>query len=142
MKSKINLYVALFVLSISLITFIGFGYLDSISDNLFKIDNVGTHFYPFYLVNSFVGILVYYIGPWIIIPGVFNIVIIFKEFHKSHLTFFIFFQLFSLLFFLLISFFTFDFFIGKELSGYLDIRFKVPFNLFIFAWNLFRLVFG
>ena len=142
MKNKINLYSALIILSISLLTFVGFGYFDLISDNFFKIDDVGSHFYPFYLVNSFIGFLVYYIGPWIIIPAVVNLIVIFKRFHKPHFTFFIFFQLFCLVFFLLFCFFTGEFFIGKGLASRLkeiDLKYLIAIKiilLFSLCWFL------
>ena len=148
MNSKINLYAAVIIFIMSLFAFIGFGYFDLVNDNFLKIDNFGINFYPFYLVNSFIGLLVYYVGPWVIVPGFINILIILKKFHKPHITFYIFFQIFSLSFFLIFSFITFDFFIGKGLlihlqksgRGYLLLcSIFLFFSLFLFFFPLFSL---
>ena len=131
MVDKANKYISLFLVVISLIAFIGFGYYEKISDNYLKITENTVHFYLFYLLNSLITGIVYNGGPWLIIPSLFYSLIFFRKFYKRNLINSLILQIVCWVYsFLLVGQF-FPFFLGKPLGNiflYLD-RFLVGFGI-------------
>lgn len=120
MITKINKYISLFILLISLISFVGFGYYDLIADHFLRITDNSKQFILFYWFNSFVSSLVYYVGPWLIVPSVFLSLNCFFGKVRNNLVVNVFYQPISLLFSFIFCGYFFPSFLSKTLLGFFN----------------------
>ena len=85
MAIKINKYISLLLLSISFISFIGFGYYENLPDHFLSSSSDNTHNYLLYLLSSCISSCVYYLGPWVIVPAlVYSTILFFKQFKVNY----------------------------------------------------------
>ena len=131
----INKKSSILLFSLSLVTFIGFGYLEHLSDNYFSVSDQSVQFYPIYLLNSLIASLVYFLGPWIIFPGFMGVVAFSLKKVRDQIIAQSFFQIMLWSFCLICIFFIMPVFVSKGITIYLDqISNHILFSISVFSF--------
>lgn len=123
MVSKLLKIELLFLFCLTIFSFVGFYYSDSMPDHFLSISSSSSNFsFLSYYLSSFVALINFYIGPWIFLPFlVFALFLAFLYSRRSYL-FDIINIVFLLMFFLFLTYFTYPYILGAGLFNFIKIQ--------------------